>query len=77
MPGVIEIGPPVLQKKIFCYFVIISFGKRQGSSFEQTLISMFENGPVVMEKMIFKIFQYVEAISQFISTWKRAIFEQT
>ena len=65
MLSLIEIGPAVLEKKIFLissmyfhYFVIISPWKRAGPSFEQTWIpftqgcfvpSLVEIGPVVLE----------------------------
>ena len=57
--GLVEIGPVVLEKKIFNFCQYILFGKGQSSSFEQTWIpfikecflpSFVEIDPVVLEK---------------------------
>ena len=69
MPSLVEIGPVVVEKKIFkfrqCIFAISklsSLGEGRGPSFEQNLIpftqgcfvsSSVENGPVVLEKINF------------------------
>ena len=72
MPSLVEIGPVVLEKKIFKYFhynfsisLLSPLGKGHDPSFEQTLTpftkgcsvqSLVEIGPGVLEKKIFLIF---------------------
>ena len=79
VPSLVEIGPVVLEKKIFkvhqCIFAISLLspvGKGHGPSFEQTGIlitqgcfvpSLVEIGPVVLKKKIFKVCQCIYAIS--------------
>ena len=67
MPGLVEIGPVVLEKKTFEFCQCIFAISYLSHLFEQTLVPftqgcsvscLVEIGPVVLEKKIFKLRQY-------------------